>query len=335
MKHTPIPRTPKRGAQVFLPIAATVVLLAGCTKEITVDLPDRPAQLVVEGTIEPGGPPIVILTKTQSYFDPASAEALAAIFVKNAAITVTDNTTGTTITLDQICSEDLTEEQLQQAAAATGLDPALLAEANICIYSSFSTDSYGVEGHTYALNVEAEGKTASAVSTIPHPVPLDSVWFKLAHARPDDDSLGYAWGHLSDPDTMGNAYRWYARRISHRANGDTEDPTYISPLGSTFNDKYINGLSFDFNAVRGRQFYSDNEEDNNEEAGYFKVGDTIAVRFVSINTKEYDFYTSYDNNVASAGDLFSTPANVKTNINGGLGVWCARSVFQDTIICNP
>lgn len=162
---------------------------------------------------------------------------------------------------------------------------------------------------------------------------MDSVWFKLNHQRPDDDSLGYAWGHITDPDTMGNNYRWLARRISHRANGEVEDPTFISPLGTTFNDKYTNGLSFDFNVVRGRQFYSDNEEDNNEEAGSFKVGDTIAVKFISIGRNEYDFYYSYDNNVASTGDLFSTPANVRTNIQGGLGVWAGWGVYQDTIIC--
>lgn len=314
---------------------AALVIASGCTKDITVDLPDRPAQLVVEGTIEPGGPPIVILTRTQSYFDPTDANSLAQIFVKTATITVTDLTTNTATTLDLVCSEDLTEEQLAQAAAATGLDPGLLASANICIYSSFSSSSYGVVGHTYALHVEAEDKTLDAVSGIPNEVPLDSVWFKLAHARPNDDSLGYAWGRLTDPDTMGNAYRWSARRIGHRSNGDVKDPTFISPLGSSFNDKYINGLSFDFNAIRGRQFYSDNDEDNNEEQGYFKVGDTIAVRFLSIGEKEYQFYSTYDDNVASQGDLFRTPANVRSNIEGGLGVWCARSVYQDTIICTP
>ncbi|HEX2617700.1 MAG TPA: DUF4249 domain-containing protein [Flavobacteriales bacterium] len=321
--------------RILFPLLASALVLSACEKEIEVDLPETPDRLVVEGTIEPGGPPIVILTRTQSYFDPADASTLASIFVKDATVNVTDVSTGTTITLDQICSDQLTEEQLRQAAAATGLDPALLAAADICIYSSFNSASNGVEGHTYALSAQAGAFNATAVSSIPHMVPLDSVWFKLAHARPDDDSLGYAWGHLTDPDTMGNAYRWYARRISHRENGEEEDPTFISPLGTTFNDKYINGLGFDFNAVRGRQFYSDNEEDNNEESGYFKVGDTIVVRFLSIGLKEYDFYTSYDNNVASAGDLFSTPANVRSNISGGLGVWCGRSVFQDTIICRP
>ncbi len=84
--------------------------------------------------------------------------------------------------------------------------------------------------------------------------------------------------------------------------------------------------------MRGRQFYSDHDEDNNEEAGSFKVGDTIAVKFVSIGRNEYDF-TTYDNNVGSTGDLFSTPANVKTQ-HPGRGLGCGPAgVSQDTVIC--
>src|SRR5690606_12365653 len=148
-------------------------------------------------------------------------------------------------------------------------------------------------------------------------------------------SLGYAWARITDPDTLGNGYRWMAKRINRRANGAMKDPSYISPLGSSYNDKYVNGLTFDFTQVRGRQYFSGQPEDDNEELGYFKVGDTIAVKALSIGRKEYDFYSSYDTNVGSAGDLFSTPANVKSNISGGLGIWAGRGVFLDTIICGP
>ncbi|MBK7101223.1 MAG: DUF4249 family protein [Flavobacteriales bacterium] len=62
----------------LLPLFA-IALLAGCEKEITVDLPDTPEQLVVEGTIEPGLPPFVILTRTQSYFEPLDLTSIATV----------------------------------------------------------------------------------------------------------------------------------------------------------------------------------------------------------------------------------------------------------------
>lgn len=317
----------------LLPLALLLLVLASCEKDITVDLPDVPEQLVVEGTIEPGRPPFVILTRTQPFFSPTDMNSIADMFVSGATVTVTGN--GETWTLDQVCSSLLNPSLIAAAAEATGLSPVLLASANICIYTSMDPTRVGVTGRTYRLDISAEGKTLSAVSTIPVPVPLDSAWFKLALQNPDDDSLGFAWARITDPDTMGNGYRWMAQRINHRANGQVKDPNYISPLGSTNNDKYINGLAFNFSEGRGQQFFAGNPEDSNEEQGYFKVGDTIAVKFLSIGRTEYDFYSSYDTNVGSLGDIFSTPANVKSNITGGLGVWAGRAAYLDTIICAP
>ncbi|HNR55721.1 MAG TPA: DUF4249 domain-containing protein [Flavobacteriales bacterium] len=307
------------------------LLLIGCEKEITVELPDVPQRLVVEGVIEPGLPPYVILTRTQSYFDPLDADAIASSFVRGALVTV-DNGNGPVV-LTQLCSSDLPDSLRALFSELTGIDPALVSNTDICVYSTSDMAVWGEVGRTYSLRVEAEGKVLTSTTTIPNPVPLDSVWFKLALERPNDDSLGYAWARLSDPDTLGNYYRWSARRISTRSDGSTEDATFISPLGSTYSDKYVNGLSFDISFIRGRQFYSDQPEDNNEETGYFKVGDTIAVKFVSIGFNEHEFYTSYDENVGSQGDLFGTPVNARTNIDGGLGVWAGWGVYADTIIC--
>ncbi|MCO5275281.1 MAG: DUF4249 domain-containing protein [Flavobacteriales bacterium] len=323
-------RTPANAGLAFLCI---IILLVSCTKDITVDLPVYPEQLVVEGTIEPGMPPFVILTRTQSYFAPTDLNAIANMFVSGATVTVTVD--GNTWQLDQLCSNLLDSASLAAAAEATGLSPAVLASANICIYTALDPTHVGQVGKTYRLDISAEGKQLSAVSTIPNPVPLDSVWFELALQRPGDDTLGFAWFRITDPDTMGNGYRWMAKRINHRSAGQTMDDYYISPLGSTYDDKYINGLTFNFPEPRGAQFYSGHPEDDNVEQGFFKVGDTIAVKALSIGKKEYDFYYSYDQNVANTGDIFGTPTNVKTNITGGLGIWAGRGVYLDTIVCGP
>ena len=45
------------------------LLLISCQEEITLDLPNSQDKIVVEGSIENGFPPIVILTKNQGYFD--------------------------------------------------------------------------------------------------------------------------------------------------------------------------------------------------------------------------------------------------------------------------
>jgi hypothetical protein len=317
----------------LLPLLGLTLLFTACEKEIVVDLPETEARLVVEGTIEAGSPPLVILTTTQSYFAPTDLNSLAGIFVKGAVVVVSD---GITVdTLDQVCSSQIPDSLIDEAAAITGLDPALLANADICVYIDLGNDIVGVEGRTYTLRVEAGDKLATSVTSIPNHVALDSTWFRLAEQAPDDDTLGFLWATLSDPDTLGNAYRWYARRINPGTDGEPKDDDFIAPFFSVFEDRYVNGLTFDFSYNRGSEPFSTAEDDDNEERGYFKVGDVVVVKFVSIGLKEYQFYNTYYNNVASQGDLFSNPANARSNIDGGLGVWAGYAFAYDTVLCVP
>jgi hypothetical protein len=312
---------------------AAAALLAACEKEITVDLPETEPKLVVEGTIETGGPPVVILTRTQSYFAPTSVSAIASTFIQDALVTVDD---GVTVhVLDRICSDLIPDSLLEEAAAATGISVSLLSQARICVWTKLDNSLLGEEGRTYRLRVEADGRTATSATKVPFGVPLDSAWFRLAEQRPNDDSLGFLWGRLSDPDTIGNAYRWFARRINLGTDGEPKDSRFLAPLFSVVEDRYFNGLSFPFAYNRGNEPFSGAEDDNNEEAGYFKRGDTVVVKFASIGLREFRFYNSMANNVASQGDVFSTPANVQSNIEGGIGVWAGLGVRFRTVVCQP
>jgi hypothetical protein len=63
----------------------------------------------------------------------------------------------------------------------------------------------------------------------------------------------------------------------------------------------------------------------------------VVVKLVSLDLASYRFYNSFQNNVASQGDVFSNPANVISNIQGGLGLWSGWGVnpVLDTVVCQP
>lgn len=314
-------------------IVMMALMVSSCEKDIDVDLPTTAPKIVVEGSIETGAPPLVLLSRTQGFFDPTTVSSIASSFISDAVVTVDD---GTTIhVLDRICSDLIPDSLLEEAAALIGIDAELLAQANICAWTKLDGSLLGMEGRTYRLNVATGGNTLSATTTLPNAVTLDSLWFRLAEQRPDDDTLGFIWGTITDPDTIGNAYRWFARRINAGADGEPKDDRFISPLFSVFEDKYVNGLTFDFFYNRGTAPYSTATDDNNEEVGYFKRGDTVLVKFATIGIDEYRFYESFSNNVSTQGDVFSNPANIRTNINGGLGIWAGLGVRIDTVICTP
>jgi len=203
-----------------------------------------------------------------------------------------------------------------------------LISIDYCIYTSF--DLVGEVGKTYDLTILYEDEVLESSTSILPTIPLDSLWFETNAS----DSLGFIHALLSDPPDTSNAFRWFAQRINKRpGTNESKDATFIAPLGSAFDDTFFQGLSFEFFAARGQDINSTFADDNNEEAGLFKQGDTVIVKFCSITPASYLFYFTLEDQILNNGSPFATPGNVPTNIEGGLGVWTGYSPFIDTLIC--
>lgn len=313
------------------------LLLIGCEKEITVDLPQVTSKIVVEGTIEQGQPPIVILTYSQGYFEPTNLTSLEGFFVREANVTLSNGTIEES--LFELCSADLTEEQLEQVAAIIGFTPSELAAFNICVYTTFNQSLWGEEGKTYELKVSKDEHNLRAVTKINNLIALDSLWFGIPNEDPGD-SLGFIYAILTDPDTSGNAYRWYAKRINQYPSwapdnlaGEQKDANFIAPLGSVTDDAFFNGLQFEFGYFRGTGPNPSKFDDLNAERGFFKRGDTVAVKGCVIDLKAFRFIDSYENQVANQGSPFAVPYNLESNIEGGLGAFIGYGASYDTLVC--
>jgi hypothetical protein len=291
-----------------LPAASKALLIAwifltGCEKTVTVKLPEVDQQLVVEGYVETGQPPYLFLSRSLDFFGSINLNTVIENTVSGATVIVDDgNTTDT----------------LLQPLPGIGY--------------YISTRLTGQPGRSYRLRIISDGTVITAETFLPNPVALDSVWWKVDGER---DSLGFAWAHLTEPDTIGNNYRWFAKRLNRYTYGnhagEVKDSVFLAPLGSVFEDKFINGRSFDFNVVRGKAYNSNKEDDLNEENFFFKRGDTIAVKFCSIDRAAFQFWRSEETQVSNNGNPFGTVTPVEDNIDGGLGIWCGYSTTFDTI----
>ena len=67
---------------------SVIILLAACSKEVILDLPPPEEKIVVEGQIENGQPPLVMLTKNQAYFSKVDLSDFENIFVNNAFVNI-------------------------------------------------------------------------------------------------------------------------------------------------------------------------------------------------------------------------------------------------------
>ena len=317
-------------------LLAAIHFFSGCEKEIHIDVPESGSQLVVEGRIESDGitktPPFVLLSKSTGYFEPTSLSALEALFVHNAQVTVTvDNID---YPLEELCLANIDSAFIPLVADFLGISQDDLGLFNYCIYTVPIADlisgNYlsGVPGKTYSLSILSEGKTYTAITKISELVKLDSVWYKAQI----QDTLGFTWARLTDPVAIGNAYRWFSKRINLNPNGEPKDANFIAPFGSAFDDKFINGKSFDFAYDRGHPPGGETEEFADEVPHYYKPQDTIVVKFCTIDMDVYRFLRIYEVDVNNAGSPFASPSTIPTNIvGGGLGLWAGYGVTYDTI----
>jgi len=282
--------------------------LTSCERDIDIDIPDSESQIVVEGYIYKDTNAYLFLTRSSPFFAELDSSKMREFIVRGATITISDGFT----------TDTMVEFEYPQ----------------YFLHFYYSPNIKGVTGRSYSLRIETNGEVLTASTYLPPPVPLDSVWWK-----PDGnlDSLGFAWAHLTDPDTVGNYYRWFAKRINKYTYGENageqKDADFIAPLGSTFDDRFINGKSFEFPYNRGQQPNSDKEDDDfMTEGGYYKRGDTIVVRWCTYDQANYKFWRDAESQYSSNGNPFSNPTPITGNIQGGLGIFGGYGVSYDTII---
>ncbi|MDQ3047522.1 MAG: DUF4249 domain-containing protein [Bacteroidota bacterium] len=286
----------------YLFIASFILLiLTACTEKIDVKLPNSDKKVVIEGTIENGKFAQVIITRSIGLFSNVEGTTFNDFYIFDAEVYVSDGVQTDTLTLTIDSSSSL----------------GVVYQGNTIV---------GTSNQQYSLIVKVEGVTYTATTFIPTPVALDSVWWK---AQPPEDTLGYANAHLSEPSGTGNNYRWYAKRPMDRR--------FIAPFGATFDDKYVDGVSFDFAYTKGYDpTDTENTFENDSARGFYLNTDTIYIKFCSINKETREFYSTLENALSNNGNPFASPVTILGNISGGaLGVWGGFGASYDTILPTP
>ncbi|HKK40541.1 MAG TPA: DUF4249 family protein, partial [Cryomorphaceae bacterium] len=226
-------------------IALLLILFVACEKDIEIDIPPAEPRIVIEGSIENGSPPIVLVSRTRGFFEPTSPEDIANLYTDDATVFVNDQE------LSAICVEDIPEELLLQFADLVGITTDDLDDLPLCGYVGL--DIEGQFDTSYELRVEIDGQVLNAVTHIPNPVIPDSSYFRLWANSP---RYGYVFTRFSDPDTLDNAYRVFTKRIGPNDNDNPVDDIFYAPFGSAFLDEFFNGTSLEVGFQRGQPFNS-------------------------------------------------------------------------------
>ena len=301
----------------YLSFSIVFASLWSCTKEVQIDIPGYKEQLVVDGRIETGQPAIVLLSKSSNVYSSTNYESYLNSFVDDAIVVLSNGTQ--TDTLTKICTDDLPPGLEQVAAGIFGIPAEILVNLHLCAYVSMNM--LGEVGKTYTMQISHQGKQYQASSKILNPTAADSLYWK---PEGNFNDRGFSWVNLSDPAATSDSYLWEVKYL--------QDVQFSKTFNPYFNDKFFNGLTFEFAYENPMSFNDPNG--NDAYRGYYQLGDTIVVKLSKIGGKEYNYFEKKYNQIYSGGSPFAVPTNIPTNIEGGaLGVWVAYSPWIDTLIC--
>lgn len=280
----------------LLLLCVVLLGLSSCQKDIYFNVPDAEPQIVVEGRIETGLPPFVILTKTSNYYGSTSIADLGNLFVHGATVRVSNGE-------DTI---DLVEIPFDTLGVQAG------------VYTDPTFSFLGQAEKTYTLWVESNDQSLQAVTTIPPSFPLDSAWV-LTNVEQDNDSAVRLMIRYSDPPELGQYVRYFTR-----INSEVFKPG----VTSVFEDALVNGTTFDFSLDRG---YDQTDSINFDEYGLFHRGDTITVKWCNIDEAHFDFWRTLEYEINQGGP-YASPVKIQSNVVGGLGIWGGYNCSFKTVI---
>ena len=188
----------KRLSLIFL----SVLLLAGCERA---EQPGE-SQLVVEGWIESGGHPVVMVSESIGIATGLAIDAREMMdhVAKWAKVSVSDGT---------------------ETVVLTGMSDSQYFPPYIFTSSKVT----GEVGKTYELTVEYKDYSARARTTIPEPVPLDS-----AYVESVSDSLCSVVCTFTDPAPKGNCYKVFTKT-------EGKDSHYHPSALATVSDDNLDG----------------------------------------------------------------------------------------------
>ncbi|HTN45904.1 MAG TPA: DUF4249 family protein [Flavipsychrobacter sp.] len=275
---------------------------------MNINLSSGEPKLVIDGRIETDGYPFVVLTRSVGYFSRIDLTTLENTFVHNAVVTVSDG------------SKTI---QLKEYSIDTGLVGTKFSFYSIDTGDATSFNFKGKAETYYTLKIEAEGKTYNSITKIPTVGGIDSLWFRKPSENMNVPTAVMMYVRYSDPDTLGNYVRYFTKRNSEM---------FLVPFNSTFDDQIVNGTTIDsLSLVAG--YNRSQEQPNFDSVGYFFRGDTVTLKWCSIDKPTFKFFSTFEFATGSVGNPFSSPVNVTSNIQGGaLGVWAGYGVQLTTRI---
>ena len=261
-------------------LVSLLLLLSACEGDYMNEPRDL---LVVEGWIENGSGPVVMLTKTLPIStEPHAMDDIQDYVVRfGAVVSVTDGKD--TVVLTGHYAKDYYPPY---------------------VYSS--SEMLGVVGKTYTLMVEYHGQSVRAKTVIPRPVPLD----RITCREMEDGRYGIVAEFRDDPASKD----WYKTFVKVSGRDKVFHSAYLGLIDDDMlasHDVSLNIYPADVNGGKGLGYDL-----------YYNKGDEVDVMFCTTTEDIYRYWRGFEEvSSLSRNPLFPISYNLASNIQGGIGYW--------------
>lgn len=264
----------------------TIILLAGlcivgCSE---VNLPESSPQIVVEGWIEEGYPPVVMLTTTVPIGENVTdVDELEKFVINWGKVTVSDGEESVVLTGKK--NDDYFPPYIYTTSAMKG-----------------------ETGKTYTITVEYSGRSITAETTIPESAPLEYIKIK---ASKNDSEKFQLIGGLKDDRTRKDYYKFFVK-VSGK------DSTYISSFLGLTDDVILN----DKDQIAELPINNGIRMSSKLMETYFSAQDRIIIKFCTMDQISWQYWNDFEEILLlSRNPLFPISTNIRSNVKGGLGYW--------------
>lgn len=272
-------------------ILPLICLISLCSCEKTGMTVSDP-QIVVEGWIENGSSPVVILTSSVSVTEEIkNVNELSDYIIRWGKVTISDGT---------------------QSVVLTGT-----RNNNYFPPYIYTTGKIkGEVGKRYDITVEYGGKTVTASTTIPEPVELE--YLKVNRSEEDSEKVYLTAGLKDDP----NKKNYYKTFIKILNKDKYYQPSFMGLLDDAVLSEGVDEIPV--NNCVSNLF---EKHDSN-----FHVTDTVMVRFCTLDEVSFQYWSDYDTiSSLSTNPFFPATTKIRSNIRGGLGYWAGYGSTYYTV----
>jgi len=293
---------------ILLLFLGLVIACEDMEQVVEIELPPVEKELVIECYLEAGQPYRLLLTETKDYFE----DLTACPFVRDAIVVISHNGQQDTLQEATFFNDNCDPNDI----VPYGFIPYISPDSTRFYNYGSSTVCPLSYNQPFTVEVWDTANNRFATATTQFRPPVDITTFETSY---NNAGKAYCLFGCKDDPAVSNYFRMTMHQTSLTKAGDGAIPLPVQRKPEFDRVVGDEGLFGNNDVLHGTNFKYDQ-------------GDTLIGTIYHIEKEYYDYLSSTRDAESTNGSPFGQPGTIKSNVQGGRGVFTFLSYKRDTLI---